>query len=86
MNKKLPPLLLLGSACMAMFSFAVSFTILGPMLTGIMSSYSLDVSQGGSMTSFQSFGSIGAILLLGLFGNRISKPKVLSAALLMLEL
>lgn len=86
MNRKLPPLLLLCSACMAMFSFAVSFTILGPMLGGILSGYSLDLSNGGSMTSFQSVGSLTAIVLLGLLGSRISKARVLSGAFLLLGL
>jgi hypothetical protein len=64
---------------MAMFSFAVSFTILGPMLGGILSGYSLDLSNGGSMTSFQSVGSLTALVLLGCWA-RVSAKHAYSPA------
>ncbi len=60
-----------------MFSFAISATMLSPMMPEIIKEFSLKLSQGGLILTLQSVGGILVVALAGIFADRLSKGKLM---------
>lgn len=65
------------SACMLMFTFAFSATMISPILSEIINHFNLRLSQGGLIFTFQSIGGILIIILLGFISDYYSKHKII---------
>ena len=70
-------LLIRVSTYLLMFSFAISVTMLSPMMPEIIKQFSLKLSQGGLILTLQSIGGIIVVVLAGIFADRLSKGKLL---------
>lgn len=62
--------------------YAVSVTMLGPLIPVLIKFYNIGISQGGLFVTFINVGGIAAIFLGAFLADRISKPLLLTAAFL----
>ena len=66
--------------------YAVSFTMLGPILPQFIGSYSLRLAEGGLLATAQSIGGILAILVAAVVGDRVRKTRIIAVAALFFSL
>ncbi|MBE3101268.1 MAG: MFS transporter [Firmicutes bacterium] len=62
--------------------YAVSITMIGPMMPHIIDEYGLRLSQGGLILTFQSIGGILAIIIVGIVSDAVKKPRLILTAYL----
>ena len=62
--------------------YAVSITMIGPMMPHIINEYGLRLSQGGLILTFQSIGGILAIIIVGIVSDAVKKPRLILTAYL----
>ncbi len=60
-----------------MLIYAVSFTMIGPMMSILIRHYQLRISQGGLMVTYQSIGGIVSIILGGILADNFKKSKLI---------
>lgn len=65
------------STYLLMFSFAMSATMISPMMPEIIKHFSIKLSQGGLILTLQSIGGILVVALAGVFADRVSKSKLI---------
>ncbi len=70
-------LLIRISTYLLMFSFAISATMLSPMMPEIIKQFSIKLSQGGLILTLQSVGGILVVALAGIFADRLSKSRLI---------
>lgn len=56
--------------------YAISFTMIGPMMPILIEQYTIRVSEGGLISTFQSIGGILAFVLGGIFADRMKKSRL----------
>ena len=69
---------LTGNIYMLMMAYAVSNTIVGPLMPKIIRHYQLGLAQGALIVSFQSIGGILAIIIGGLLADIFKKSKIVT--------
>ena len=62
--------------------YAISITMIGPMMPHIIDEYGLRLSQGGLILTFQSIGGILAIIIGGIIADAVKKPLLILASYL----
>ncbi|MFP4016649.1 MAG: MFS transporter [Halanaerobiales bacterium] len=60
-----------------MFSFAISATMLSPMMPEIISYFNLKLSQGGLILTLQSIGGVLVVVMAGVIADRVSKSRLM---------
>ncbi|MFP4661523.1 MAG: MFS transporter [Halanaerobiales bacterium] len=65
------------STYLLMFSFAISATMLSPMMPEIIAHFNLKLSQGGLILTLQSIGGILVVALAGIVADKVSKSKLM---------
>ena len=65
--------------------YAVSNTMIGPLMPRIIDEYGLRLSQGGLILTFQSIGGILAIIIGGIVADAVKKPRLIWASYLSLD-
>lgn len=75
--------LLLGGVYLLMLSFAVSVTMLGPLMPQLIAEYGLRLSQGGLVVTARSVGGVLAIVAGGLLADRWNKGVFVGASFLL---
>lgn len=71
------PLLLTSYLFALMILYAVSITMIGPMMPHIIGDYQINLSQGGLTMTAQSIGGILAILFGGFIADRFRKTRLI---------
>ncbi len=74
--------LLITGVYLLMLCFAVSVTMLGPLMPELIAQYGLRLSEGGLMVSARSIGGVLAIVLGGLLADRWNKGMFVAASFL----
>lgn len=69
-----------------MFGFALSVTMVAPMLQNLIGYYSLDMSQSGLIMTFQGIGGVLAIALGGVIADLTKKSKLISISFIIYSL
>ncbi|HHU63569.1 MAG TPA: MFS transporter [Clostridiales bacterium] len=63
--------------------FAVSFTMIGPMMPILINKYAIKWSQGGLISTFQSIGGILAFVFGGLLADKMKKTKLIGISFIL---
>lgn len=73
-NKKT---ILTGCLFLLEFAYAISFTMVGPLMPTLIEEYGLKLSQGGLIMTFQSIGGILAIIIGGVLADLLRKSRLI---------
>ncbi len=68
---------LTGCLFLLMFAYGLSLTMIGPLMTNLIRHYSLRLSGGGLVVSFNSIGGLLIIFVTGALIDRLPKPKLI---------
>jgi fucose permease len=74
-QERSPIMLLTVSIYCLMFAYSVSVTMIGPLMPILINQYSLKLSEGGLIMTFQSIGGVLAIILGAVITDLVKKSK-----------
>ncbi|HYE82782.1 MAG TPA: MFS transporter [Clostridia bacterium] len=72
-----PDLILTITLNVLMLFYAVSLTMLGPLMPGIIEQYRLELSQAGLISTFQSVGGVIFTILGGVLADHVRKSRLI---------
>lgn len=75
-----PDMILTWTLYLLMFAYALSVTMIAPLMPILVQQYKLKLSQGGLIMTFQSIGGILAIALGGILADLMKKSRLISIA------
>lgn len=70
-------LLITGSLYLLIFTFALSFTIAGPLIPEFMRQFGLSNAQGGLVPAFQGLGGLAALAVGAFFSDKVKKSTLI---------
>ncbi|NLW10897.1 MAG: MFS transporter, partial [Clostridiaceae bacterium] len=71
------PVYLTAALFLIMGIYAISITMIGPIMPSVIEDYQIRLSQGGLMTTAQSIGGMLAVLFVGIMAGRFKKTKLI---------
>lgn len=77
MERKVKHTVITAYLYILMTLYAVSITMIGPVMPRLISEYAIRTSQGGLIITVSSLGGILSIIIVGLLADHLSKPKLI---------